>query len=116
MLILIIIYILKAKVYEDTWDGKYKMIVKLHSVLHNIEIQNRSCSHRITLYLGIKFREALEDWGEYFRFALFGTLMTVFEIWAFELTLFLGGILGTTELGAQSIAFNIDMLFYPVKT
>ena len=49
------------------------------------------------------------------KLGLFGILMLCLEWWAFEVTIFLAGILGTTELGAQGVIFNVDALFVSVR-
>ncbi|ELU05775.1 hypothetical protein CAPTEDRAFT_112432, partial [Capitella teleta] len=53
-----------------------------------------------------------ENWGEFFELAITGVLMTSLEMWAFEISVFLAGLLGPVELSAQSIVFNLDLLLY----
>ncbi|ELU03497.1 hypothetical protein CAPTEDRAFT_152000 [Capitella teleta] len=53
-----------------------------------------------------------EKWGEFFELAIAGVFMTSLELWAFEISVFLAGLLGTVDLGAQSIVFNLDMMLY----
>ena len=57
-------------------------------------------------------RACLEEWGVMLKLAVYGLLLTCFEWWAFEVTIILSGILGTTQLAAQSIVFNIDIIVY----
>ncbi|ELT98605.1 hypothetical protein CAPTEDRAFT_214500, partial [Capitella teleta] len=53
-----------------------------------------------------------ENWGEFFELAITGVLMTSLEMWAFEISVFLAGLLGPVELSAQSIVFNLDLMLY----
>ena len=55
---------------------------------------------------------AFSNWGETSRLGLYGAFLVCFEWWAFEASIFLAGILGTTELAAQSIVTNVDFLLY----
>ena len=59
--------------------------------------------------------EALEEWGAFTKLGLLGILMLCLEWWAFEITIFLAGILGTTELGAQGVIFNVAAIFFSVQ-
>ena len=59
--------------------------------------------------------ECLEDWGPFTKLGLFGILMLCLEWWSFELCILLAGIIGTTELGAQAIVFNVVILFISVR-
>ena len=56
--------------------------------------------------------ECLQGWNDIIKLGIYGLCLTCFEWWAFEITIFLAGILGKDQLAAQSIVFNIDMLFY----
>ena len=54
------------------------------------------------------------EWGMLLKLGFYGMLLSCLEWWAFEVTLFLAGIIGTTELAAQSIVFSTDMMLYCV--
>ena len=56
--------------------------------------------------------DALLDWKPVIALALHGTFIVCFEWWAFEITIFLAGILGTTQLAAQSIVSSLCFLLY----
>lgn len=58
--------------------------------------------------------EALQDWGKFYRICIPGMLMLCMEWWGFEIGVFVTGLLGTTELGAQSVLLQIDSIWFQV--
>lgn len=48
------------------------------------------------------------------KLGLYGIFMVCLEWAAFEVTILLAGILGTTQLAAQGVVFNIDAFFFSV--
>ena len=60
------------------------------------------------------YKAALQDWWPIAKLGTYGLLLNCFEWWAFEITLYLSGILGGTQLAAQSIVFNLDVMLYSV--
>ncbi|KAK2174351.1 hypothetical protein NP493_810g01016 [Ridgeia piscesae] len=58
--------------------------------------------------------DSLQGWGTFARISISGMLMLCLEWWGFELGVFLTGLLGTTELGAQSVLLQIDILWYQI--
>ncbi|KAI0209346.1 Multidrug and toxin extrusion protein 1 [Lamellibrachia satsuma] len=58
--------------------------------------------------------DSLQDWGKFARISILGMLMLCMEWWGFEIGVFLTGLLGTTELGAQSVLLQIDSLWFQV--
>lgn len=56
--------------------------------------------------------EAWLHWGEFAKLMIPGMLMMCLEWWAFEIGIFLTGLLGKTDLGAQSVVLNIDSLWF----
>jgi len=56
--------------------------------------------------------DCLQEWGEFCRLAISGLIMICTEWWAFEVGIILAGTLGTVELGAQSILFQYDVIYY----
>ena len=55
------------------------------------------------------------DWGRFTRIAIPGMLMVCLEWWGFEIGVFLSGLLGTTDLGAQSVVLQIDSIWFQVS-
>ena len=55
------------------------------------------------------------EWGQFLRLGWFGLLMTGYEWWSFEVGILLAGLLGTVELDAQSLIFQIESLCYMVS-
>ena len=43
-------------------------------------------------------------------------LMVCLEWWGFEIGVFLSGLLGTTDLGAQSVVLQIDSIWFQSVT
>ncbi|KAK2174353.1 hypothetical protein NP493_810g01019 [Ridgeia piscesae] len=58
--------------------------------------------------------DSLQDWGKFARISIPGMLMLCMEWWGFEIGVFLTGLLGTTELGAQAVLLQIDSLWFQV--
>lgn len=56
--------------------------------------------------------ESLEAWGQFAYLGISGILMTCIEWWSFEAGIILAGLIGTTELGAQSVVFQIEVVAY----
>ena len=52
------------------------------------------------------------EWGQFLRLAYWGLFMMGFEWWAFEAGVVLAGILGTKELDAQSVVFQVECMTY----
>ena len=65
-------------------------------------------------HLGLTY-ECLEEWGPFVKLGVYGIVMLCLDWWCFEMTIFLSGILGTTELGAQGVVFNIAVAFVSVS-
>lgn len=61
-------------------------------------------------------RESIYDVGMFLRLAIPGVMMVSMETWCFEIGTLLSGLLGTTDLGAQSVIFQIDTLAFMVST
>ena len=59
--------------------------------------------------------QCLMDWGRFARIAIPGMLMVCLEWWGFEIGVFLSGLLGTTDLGAQSVVLQIDSIWFQVS-
>ena len=59
--------------------------------------------------------QCLMDWGRFTRIAIPGMLMVCLEWWGFEIGVFLSGLLGTTDLGAQSVVLQIDSIWFQVS-
>jgi len=56
--------------------------------------------------------ESLQKWKEFLQLGIPGMLMLCVEWWCFEVLTILAGIIGTTELAAQSIIYNVVLLTY----
>ncbi|CAH1776860.1 unnamed protein product [Owenia fusiformis] len=59
-------------------------------------------------------KECLDDWGFFMKLALPGMLMVCLEWWCFEIGTVLTGVLSKTELGAQSIMFQLETISYVI--
>ncbi|XP_077575925.1 multidrug and toxin extrusion protein 1-like [Stigmatopora nigra] len=57
-------------------------------------------------------RECLQDWGPFIKLAIPSMLMLCLEWWLFEVGGFIAGIISETELGAQSIAYQLTVVAY----
>jgi len=58
--------------------------------------------------------DCLQDWGQFCRLAIPGMLMVSMEWWGFEIGVFLTGLLGKIELGAQSVVLQIDSIWFQI--
>ncbi|XP_010616447.1 multidrug and toxin extrusion protein 1 isoform X1 [Fukomys damarensis] len=58
--------------------------------------------------------ECLQDWASFLNLAIPSMFMLCIEWWAYEIGSFLSGILGTVELGAQSIVYELGVIVYMV--
>jgi len=58
--------------------------------------------------------QCLQDWGQFGRLAVPGMLMVCLEWWGFEIGVFLTGLLGKIELGAQSVLLQIDSIWFQI--
>ncbi|ELU15421.1 hypothetical protein CAPTEDRAFT_224570 [Capitella teleta] len=58
--------------------------------------------------------ESLQDWSKFTRLCIPGMLMLCMEWWGFEIGVFLTGVLGTTELGAQSVVLQLDSIWFQI--
>ncbi|XP_062243349.1 multidrug and toxin extrusion protein 1-like [Platichthys flesus] len=56
--------------------------------------------------------DCLQEWGPFMKLAIPSMLMLCLEWWMFELGGFLAGLISDTELGAQSIAYELAVLAY----
>ncbi|KAI5096827.1 multidrug and toxin extrusion protein 1 [Silurus meridionalis] len=82
------------------------------------------CSLAIFLYVYIRCRglhkatwdgwscDCLQEWGAFFRLAFPSMLMLCVEWWTYEIGGFLAGLISETELGAQSIVYELATIAY----
>ncbi|KAG8504836.1 LOW QUALITY PROTEIN: Multidrug and toxin extrusion protein 2, partial [Galemys pyrenaicus] len=59
-------------------------------------------------------RDCLQEWGSFIRLAVPSMLMVCIESWAFEIGIFLAGLINVTELGAQGIINTLSFSSYTV--
>lgn len=57
-------------------------------------------------------RDSLYEWSVFIKLAIPGMLMICVEWWSFEIGVFLAGLIGKTELGAQSVLFQLETINY----
>ncbi|XP_047462101.1 multidrug and toxin extrusion protein 1-like [Mugil cephalus] len=57
-------------------------------------------------------RDCLQEWGPFLRLAIPSMLMHCLEWWLYEIAGFLAGIISETELGAQSIVYELAAIAY----
>ncbi|CAG5873705.1 unnamed protein product [Menidia menidia] len=57
-------------------------------------------------------RDCLQEWGSFLRLAIPSMLMHCLEWWLYEIAGFLAGIISETELGAQSIVYELAAIAY----
>ncbi|ELU16658.1 hypothetical protein CAPTEDRAFT_214524 [Capitella teleta] len=93
-----LIYIVRLDFHRMNWAGM-------------VEIDS-SLRYAIYRHFAAWSWRLFERWGEFFGLAIAGVFMTSLEMWAFEISVFLAGLLGSVELSAQSIVFNLDMMLY----
>nr|XP_025719701.1 multidrug and toxin extrusion protein 1-like [Callorhinus ursinus] len=60
--------------------------------------------------------ECLQDWASFLSLAIPGMLMLCVEWWAYEVGSLLSGILGTVELGAQSVVYELTVILYMIPS
>ncbi|XP_012368606.1 multidrug and toxin extrusion protein 1 [Octodon degus] len=60
--------------------------------------------------------ECLQDWASFLHLAIPSMFMLCIEWWAYEIGSFLSGVLGTVELGAQSIVYELAVIMYMIPT
>ncbi|XP_027482236.1 multidrug and toxin extrusion protein 1-like isoform X1 [Zalophus californianus] len=60
--------------------------------------------------------ECLQDWASFLSLAIPGMLMLCVEWWAYEIGSLLSGILGTVELGAQSVVYELTVILYMIPS
>ncbi|NP_001096440.1 multidrug and toxin extrusion protein 1 [Xenopus tropicalis] len=53
-----------------------------------------------------------EEWGAFIRLAVASMLMLCIEWWAFEISMFLAGVLGMVDLAAQAIIYQVAIVVY----
>ncbi|CAI2365265.1 unnamed protein product [Moneuplotes crassus] len=58
--------------------------------------------------------ESFKNLGEYLKYGIPSMIMLLFECWAFELLIFMVGIIGEKELGVFVICFNIVMYVFMI--
>ncbi|XP_059199691.1 multidrug and toxin extrusion protein 1-like [Centropristis striata] len=56
--------------------------------------------------------DCLQEWGPFVRLAVPSMLMLCLEWWMFEVGGFLAGVISETELGAQSIVYELAVIAY----
>ncbi|KAM7393655.1 hypothetical protein PAMP_020512 [Pampus punctatissimus] len=56
--------------------------------------------------------DCLQEWGPFIKLAIPSMLMLCLEWWMFEVGAFLAGIISETELGAQSIVYELAAIAY----
>ncbi|XP_061595261.1 multidrug and toxin extrusion protein 1-like [Cololabis saira] len=61
-------------------------------------------------------RESLQEWGSFLRLAIPSMLMYCMEWWLYEIAGFLAGVISETELGAQSIVYELATIVYMFPT
>lgn len=59
-------------------------------------------------------KECFKDWSVFLKLAISGMIMLCIEWWSFEIGIFLSGLLGKTDLAAQSVAFQIDIIIFRI--
>ncbi|XP_030637996.1 multidrug and toxin extrusion protein 1 [Chanos chanos] len=59
-------------------------------------------------------RESLQEWGEFIRLAFPSMLMLCVEWWTYEIGGFLAGLISETELGAQSVIYELATIAYMI--
>lgn len=57
-------------------------------------------------------KDCLYEWSVFIKLAIPGMLMICIEWWSFEIGVFLAGLIGKTELGAQSVLFQLETIAY----
>ena len=57
-------------------------------------------------------KAALNNWADAAKLGTYGALLVCFEWWAFEASIILAGLLGATQLAAQSIVTSLDFVLY----
>ncbi|XP_022531865.2 multidrug and toxin extrusion protein 1 isoform X2 [Astyanax mexicanus] len=82
------------------------------------------CSLAVFLYVYIRWkglhkatwdgwsRDCLQEWGAFIRLAFPSMLMLCVEWWTYEIGGFLAGLIGETELGAQSVIYELATIAY----
>ncbi|XP_030001316.1 multidrug and toxin extrusion protein 1-like [Sphaeramia orbicularis] len=56
--------------------------------------------------------DCLQEWGPFIQLAIPSMLMLCLEWWMFEIGGFLAGVISETELGAQSIVYELSVVAY----
>ncbi|XP_063289187.1 multidrug and toxin extrusion protein 1-like [Pelobates fuscus] len=56
--------------------------------------------------------ECFEEWGSFIRLAIPSMLMLCIEWWTFEIGIFLAGIIGVVELGAQAVVYQLANIVF----
>ncbi|KAM4664039.1 multidrug and toxin extrusion protein 1-like [Discoglossus pictus] len=59
-------------------------------------------------------RACLEEWGPFIHLAVPSMLMLCIEWWAFEIGIFLAGVLGVVDLGAQAVIYQTANIVFMV--
>ena len=72
------------------------------------------CSPTIAEAMQSIDRDSFKGWCQYLKVSLPSTAMLCSEWWAFEVLVFLGGILGVMELASLTICLNIHALLFRV--
>ncbi|XP_077578248.1 multidrug and toxin extrusion protein 1 [Stigmatopora nigra] len=56
--------------------------------------------------------ECLQDWGSFIHLAIPSMVMMCVEWWAFEIAIFLAGLVSEVELGAQSVIYQLSNIAF----
>ncbi|XP_028976538.2 multidrug and toxin extrusion protein 1 isoform X1 [Esox lucius] len=56
--------------------------------------------------------DCLQEWGQFIKLAIPSMLMLCLEWWTFEIGGFLAGLISEVELGAQSVVYQLTIIFY----
>lgn len=76
------------------------------SIYLYFDYESRKC-----LFIPKSF-DVLKGWTDYLKIAIPAMLMGALELWAFEIINLLCGIIGVTDLAANSVSYNLALVLY----
>ncbi|KAJ0062069.1 hypothetical protein NL108_015280, partial [Boleophthalmus pectinirostris] len=105
--VILFLYIHIKNLHKVTWDGKLQP-----KYIHTL---NYLCLEEFVLFFLVPSgwsMDCLREWELYLSLALPSMVMMCSEWWLYEVGSFLAGLISETELGAQSVVYELATVVY----
>ena len=115
---IIIIYVKARKLHKKTWGGMFigradyitKSFIQLYHSLYTV----LGTIIQYSYYLGWSW-ESLEEWGQFLKLGIPGTIMLALEWVSFEISAFVLGSINEVELAINGILINYLTFIFMVS-